>query len=213
MMSMEKESQRQILENFEEKKQQSTDLNSKKSLTNRLDSGKESRGRFVSSHVDKGYAFQIRAMREARQWSQTDLARMVDMNQNAISRLESPYYGKATLSTLKRIAAAFDVGLVVRFVPFTKLINWVSGTAYVENGLSTDALIVPAYEEEKKLARFEQPFFDQGATATIVTSPNQPIFTFRVNDSMRGVSQVGSEINEGVGVVGQSSTGITQMFL
>jgi len=74
----------------------------------------------------------------------------VGMNQNAISRLENPYYGKATITTLKRIAAAFDVGLVVEFVPFSKLVKKISGTPYVERGLSPESLDVPSFDEEEK---------------------------------------------------------------
>jgi len=73
---------------------------------------------------------------------------MVGMNQNAISRLESPWYGKATIRTLKRLAAAFDVGLVIRFVPFSKLVNWVSGTPYWEEGISPESLAVSSFTEE-----------------------------------------------------------------
>ena len=85
------------------------------------------------------------------------------MNQNAISRLESPRYGRATIGTLKRLAAAFDVALAVRFVPFSHLVNWVSGTPFVEYGLSTESLAVPSFEEEMeragvKINKKEQPF-------------------------------------------------------
>ena len=85
------------------------------------------------------------------------------MNQNAISRLESPRYGRATIGTLKRLAAAFDVALAVRFVPFSHLVNWVSGTPFVEYGLSTESLAVPSFDEEMERAglninKKEQPF-------------------------------------------------------
>jgi transcriptional regulator with XRE-family HTH domain len=73
---------------------------------------------------------------------------MVGMNQNAISRLESEWYGRPTISTLKRLAAALDVALVVRFVPFSQLIDWVSGTPFVDSGLSTSSLAVPSFAEE-----------------------------------------------------------------
>jgi hypothetical protein len=48
----------------------------------------------------------------------------------SISRLENPYYGKASLS--KRIAAACDVGLVVEFVPYSQFADRASGTPEVE---------------------------------------------------------------------------------
>ena len=154
-MNVGKNPQNQILENSKEEKQASTNLNSKEFLLSRL-STKKARERFVSSHADKGYAFQIREMREHADLSQTELGAMVGMNQNAIHRLESPIYGKATLTSLKRIAAAFDVALMVHFVPFSKLIDWVSGTAYLEDGLSSDSLNVPGFEEEKRVGAFRR---------------------------------------------------------
>jgi len=102
----------------------------------------------VESHINKGLAYQLRAMREARGWSQEEVAHLVNMPQTAISRLESPSYGKPTITTLKRMAKVYDVGLVVQFVPFSKLVNWVSGTPYVEGGLSSDAMAVPSFNDE-----------------------------------------------------------------
>jgi transcriptional regulator with XRE-family HTH domain len=75
---------------------------------------------------------------------------MTDTSQNAISRLESPNYGRATVTTLKKLAAVYDVGLVVRFVPFSKLLDWESSTPYIERGLSPSAIDVPSFEEEDK---------------------------------------------------------------
>jgi transcriptional regulator with XRE-family HTH domain len=88
----------------------------------RLGRGKAARERFVASTLDKNLATQIRAIRDRQGLSQERLAELAGgMNQNAISRLESPTYGKPTITTLKRLAAAFDVGLVVRFVPFSQI--------------------------------------------------------------------------------------------
>ena len=126
---------------------------SRDSLWDRLRRGATERARFTESHLSKNLAFQVRAMREKKEWSQIELGNRVDMNQNAISRLENPFYGKATLTTLKRIAAAFDVALIVRFVPFSQLANWVSGTPFIENGLSMESMEVPTFEEEDMLQR------------------------------------------------------------
>src|SRR5260370_480187 len=97
----------------------------RKTLSQRLRRGRQAREQFVASHISKGVAFQIRAIRDRLKWSQERLAHEVGMTQNAISRLESPEYGGPTITTLKRLAAAFDVGLIVRFVPFSELIDWV----------------------------------------------------------------------------------------
>lgn len=68
--------------------------------------------------------------------------------QNVISRLENPYYGKQTITTLKRMATVYDVALIVRFVPFSQLINYVSGTSYTEEGLRPEAMDIPSFGQE-----------------------------------------------------------------
>ncbi len=124
----------------------------------RIRRNKEARRRLVSSNVDKGIAFQIRATRESRGWSQTDLADKAEMAQNNISRLESPDYGKQTISSLKRIANALDVALVVRLVPFGQYIDWLSETPHLDLGLRPDALAVPSFEDEEKSGALENQF-------------------------------------------------------
>jgi transcriptional regulator with XRE-family HTH domain len=76
------------------------------------------------------------------------------MNQNAISRLESPKRGRPTISTLKRLAGALDVALVVRFIPFSQYAKWYSGIPYVERGLSTESLAAPNFKEEMEGGAF-----------------------------------------------------------
>lgn len=90
-------------------------------------------------------------MRDSKNWNQEQLAERVGMNQNAVSRLENPFYGKATLTTLKRLAEAFDVALIVRFAPFGELIDWVSGAPRINTGLSHEALNVSSFEPETEL--------------------------------------------------------------
>src|SRR5437764_12898718 len=87
-----------------EARPQATNFASRDRLCRRLQRNPEARATFVESHINKGLAFQMRSMREARGWSQQQLAELVDMPQTAISRLESPSYGKPTITTLKRIA-------------------------------------------------------------------------------------------------------------
>jgi transcriptional regulator with XRE-family HTH domain len=139
-----------------ENKPDSTPLVSRSSLCRRFSRGPEVRAKFVESHINKGIAYQLRAMREAQGWSQVQLAAQVGMPQTAISRLESSNYGKPTITTLKRMARIYDVALEVRFVPFSKLLNRISGTPYIESGLSSDALDVPSFEEENSQGVFAQ---------------------------------------------------------
>ncbi len=103
------------------------------------------RSKLVDRHLRIGVPYQIRALRIARGWSQDDLARTTGMKPSAISRAESLAYGGHSLATLKRIAAAFDVALVVRFAPFTELLRW-------ESTLSSEMIAPPSYEQELKLS-------------------------------------------------------------
>ena len=123
--------------------------NKRSDIIDRLRRGRTAREQFTASHISKTVAFQLRATRDKLGWSQERLAKEAGMNQNAISRLESPVYGKPTLTTLKRLAKAMDVGLIVRFVPFSEMVDWVSGTPHVSYGLTSEALAVPAFAAEE----------------------------------------------------------------
>jgi transcriptional regulator with XRE-family HTH domain len=79
---------------------------------------------FVSSELSTNIAAQISTMREDRGWTQADLADRAGMAQGRISVLENPEYEGTSLTTLKRLASAFDVGLAVRFVPFSDNLAW-----------------------------------------------------------------------------------------
>jgi transcriptional regulator with XRE-family HTH domain len=117
----------------------------------RLRRSKAAREKFVESLIGNSIPAQIRTIRDRQGLSQEQLAELAGgMNQNAISRLESASYGKPTLTTLKRIASALDVGLMVRFVPFSQLADWASGTPHVDLGRGTDAFAVPSFTEEEK---------------------------------------------------------------
>jgi transcriptional regulator with XRE-family HTH domain len=113
------------------------------------------RDAFVEEWIDTGLPFQIHATRQARGWTQQQLADRAGMTQTSLSRLENPNYARCTLATLKRLASALDVALFVRFVPFSRLAGEVEG-------LSPESLAVPSYVEEfdqigPAMARREQP--------------------------------------------------------
>lgn len=130
--------------------QKSTGFIPKTALLKRLTRSKDARARFVESHLKKSIAFQIRALREREQWTQAKLAKQLGMrHQNNVSaRLENSHYGKHSLTTLKKIAAGFDVALVVWFIPFSRLIDWVTETPYNDKGLTEDFYNVPAFDED-----------------------------------------------------------------
>jgi transcriptional regulator with XRE-family HTH domain len=81
---------------------------------------KKYRDAYVTAEVTTGIAYQIRALREQRHWTQEELGRRLRKGQNAVSRLEDPDYGRLSVKTLTELANAFDVALLVKLVPFTK---------------------------------------------------------------------------------------------
>jgi transcriptional regulator with XRE-family HTH domain len=107
---------------------------------------KEYRTAFISSHINNGIPFQIRTMRNNRNLTQEELAVLTNMKQAAICRLENPNYGNFTLKTLKEVASAFDVALIVKFVPFSELVKW-------DLNLSSESLDVISYKDD--------PFFKE----------------------------------------------------
>ena len=80
---------------------------------------KKYRDAYVEESVRVGIPFQIRTIRNGKKLKQEELGKLAGMKQEAICRLEDPNYGSFTLKTLNNIAAAFDVGLIVRFAPFS----------------------------------------------------------------------------------------------
>jgi len=84
---------------------------------------KEYRDAYVVEHIKQGIPFQLRSMRSARNWTQGTLGDRAGMPRNLVSRLENEQYGNFSINTLIRLANAFDTGLIVRFAPFSRLLN------------------------------------------------------------------------------------------
>jgi transcriptional regulator with XRE-family HTH domain len=103
----------------------------------------EYRHQFVEEDINVGIAFQIRSLRNRQKLTQDDLAKILDVRQPLVSSWENPNYGKYTLGTLKELAKAFDVGLLVKFVPFSTLVDWTTN-------LSKDTIAPPSFSEEKR---------------------------------------------------------------
>ena len=83
----------------------------------------DDRHQFVDEEINVGLAFQVRALRNKRNLTQEEFAKEIGVTQPLVSAWENPNYGKYTLNTLKELAKVFDVGLSIRFVPFSKMVN------------------------------------------------------------------------------------------
>ena len=82
---------------------------------------KEMRHAYLSAQTRTKLINQIRTIRNQRGWSQGQFAEVLGKPQSNVSRLENREYGSFTLNTLFELASAFDVGLIVEFVPIRKL--------------------------------------------------------------------------------------------
>ena len=84
------------------------------------------RDTFVAAHLSTNIAAQIQTIREQHGWTKKQLAQKAGMAPSRITVMEDPSYEKFTLTTLKRLASAFDVALITRFTPFSDLVDWVA---------------------------------------------------------------------------------------
>jgi transcriptional regulator with XRE-family HTH domain len=127
------------------------------------------RDAFVSAHISNTVASQIAALRAAKGWTQTELAKHAGMKQSRISALEDPNYENIEVGTLRRLASAFDVAVTVRFIPFSELAYWAAT-------LSEDKLIVPKFDEDELGGEVPLPQPSAAASAMIAfTTPPQQL--------------------------------------
>lgn len=162
---------------------------------------KEYRDSYVAGHISNTVASQILMLREARGWTQKDLAEKAGMGQSRISALEDPNYENIQVGTLRRLASAFDVGLTVRFVPFSEVATWTAE-------LSTEKLLVPDFANDSA-AFTTHSSQNLGANYTVYIDPSNA-FSLLANCSNMSLAPywpVGSTgMNYGVGVA-QTPTG------
>ena len=118
-----------------------TEVNKREQIWQSL-SDPEYRHQFVEEEINVGIAFQIRSLRKRQDLRQGDLAKRMGIRQPLVSSWENPNYGKYSLGTLKDLAKAFDMGLLVRFVPFSALVDWTVN-------LASDVIAPPSFTEEK----------------------------------------------------------------
>ncbi len=102
---------------------------------------KEYRHGLVNAQIEVDLPLQIRALRKQLELTQPELAEQAGMKQSRISAMEKPGGAHFTLETVRRLAKAFDVALVVRFAPFSELLDW-------SKHFSPDDFVVPTFEQE-----------------------------------------------------------------
>lgn len=101
----------------------------------------EARRDYADSFLSASIALQIKVLRQQRGWSQKKLAERAGMKQSRISALEDVDYSSWSVTTLRRLAEAFDLALRVEFNSFGELLDEV-------DNLSRKALERPSFDED-----------------------------------------------------------------
>jgi transcriptional regulator with XRE-family HTH domain len=109
-------------------------------------------------------------LRQRKDLSQAELARLLGTSQNAIYRLENPRYGRPNISTLKKLASFYDVGLIVRFAPISEIADWTTD-------LSQNSMDVPSFDHDTGF--MEHGALDQIAANATTTAALSDIRRFR----------------------------------
>jgi len=85
---------------------------------------KEMRHELNATYLNVMIALQVKTMRLSKNWSQSDLAAKADTTYQEISLIESPRWKHwPHISTLLKIAGAFDCAFECRFRPWSEAIS------------------------------------------------------------------------------------------
>ena len=110
-------------------------MNARSTKIAKLKSDQKFRASYLRAKLNINVPSQIRALRRKRDFTQVALAEEAGMKQSRISAMERPGETNFNLDTLIRLAAAYKIGLIVKFAPFSEVLDW-------ENGFSQDTFDV-----------------------------------------------------------------------
>jgi len=119
----------------------------KRQMLQNLQTGKEYRFAFVEESIRARLTAQIKAMRDQREWDYKKFSDEIGKKVSWAYRLEDPNQAPPTIPTLVHVAQAFDVGLDVRFLPFSELLDDVTT-------LRPESFRVESFDEEIKAGSF-----------------------------------------------------------
>lgn len=89
-------------------------------------------------------AFQIWSLRRSRGWTEAELAQKCGWSKVRQVKIETVGGDALTWKTLQKLAAAFDVGLLVKFVPFSELVE-------AEEAFDPNTFTVPSFDKDSLL--------------------------------------------------------------
>lgn len=120
--------------------------------------------------LNSSLALQIKVLRQQRGWNQEQLAEAAGLGQSQVSVVEQASNATWSFKTLKKLAAAFDLALVVRFESFGTLLDQTSS-------LSRASLERPSFEHD--------PVFSEKTVAKAVQSPSDTGVVVNLRDRQR----------------------------
>jgi transcriptional regulator with XRE-family HTH domain len=83
----------------------------------------KAREQYAADLLDSYIALQIKTLRQQRKWSQKKLASLARKHQSQISPMEQIDFRSWKISTLRQLAKAFDLALVVKFESFGRFLD------------------------------------------------------------------------------------------
>ncbi|MGO8791429.1 MAG: helix-turn-helix transcriptional regulator [Terriglobia bacterium] len=122
---------------------------------------------YIRASININLPSQIRALRLRQEMTQGELAKKSNMLQPRISAIEKPGAIKFNIETLIRLAAAFEVGLIVKFVPISEMVNW-------ENKFSQDEFNVVTFARDGEMPSVES----QAISGYYSSVPSTPAISF-----------------------------------
>jgi transcriptional regulator with XRE-family HTH domain len=93
-------------------------------MISKLINRRDTRESYIRSKLSVLLPAQIRSLRLRREMKQAELGAEADMKQARISMLERIGVASFRLETLIKLASAFRVGLIVKFVPMSEMLAW-----------------------------------------------------------------------------------------
>lgn len=135
-------------------------MNERSKWISKLLNSFEMRTAYIKAKLGILVPSQIRALRlQSNMPRQRDLAVAAFLHQSRISMFETPGMANITLDTLAKLAAAFKVGVIVKFVPFSKMLRW-------ENEFSQDSFDVVTLDKDEDFINPVTPKTELRAMAT-----------------------------------------------
>jgi transcriptional regulator with XRE-family HTH domain len=115
-------------------------------MISKLIKNQETRESYIRSKLSVLLPAQIRSLRLRREMKQAELGTKAKMKQARISVLEHIGEASYSIETLIKLASAFRVGLMVKFVPMSEMLEW-------ENSFMPDEFDAVPLERDKSFLR------------------------------------------------------------